>query len=533
VEFSTPSTILVSDVVGPGAVGQQPASDDVGVWVNALPLGSSLKSDIAALRLRNFPFKLGSASVTTAGTKYDSVKVQLGYDSANPFNAIMEFQSPSGAWIPYQHATGMNDPLTWFRIVVANFYTVSSSPRNGGGSNYFGNFISYLGGSYPSGWNLNSVTGKVGQSTKKGPDDTPPDTGATSVIQNTWDRSLIFASNDPRSTRFNFWIFTRDNAPALTAAENMILWSPLNIAAPYQKGLGGSSSLVQRKPAIFGSLYSPAQLSRNNNGSDAAISGTDNSSTRGNAGAETSYVDTDGLRRIADSGLFVNPDATVGNPFERLLDRPVILNRPFRSVGELGLVFRDNPWRTMDLFTSKSADSALLDIFAVQDSTQAVVSGRINLNTRNEDVLKALLTDFVVDPVTGVTYSPATASTLTTAISQFTSTNTLVNKSDLANLVSPYLSPSNGGTTSGNFASNDDQNIKLRRESFVRALSDVTQTRTWNLLVDVIAQAGRYSQGSTALNEFTVEGERRYWLHIAIDRFTGEVLERNIEVVTE
>jgi len=530
--FSTPSTILMSDVVGLGPAGQQPANDS-GVWVNALPLGNLLKSDVAALRLRNFPFKLGSTSVTTPAPKYDGVKVQLGYDSANPFNATMEFQSLSGAWIPYQHATGMNDPLTWFRIFVANFFVVSSSPRQGGGNTYFANFISYLGGGYPSGWGLNSGNGKVGQSTKNGPDDTPPGTGATSMIQNTWDRSLIFASNDPRSTRFNFWIFTRDSAPVLTAAENMILWSPSNIAAPYQKGLGGSSSLVQRKPTIFGTLYSPAQLSRNNNGSDAAIAGTDNSSTRGNAGVETSYVDSDGLRRIADSGLFVNPDATVGNPFARALDRPAILNRPFRSVGELGSVFRDNPWRTMDLFTAKSADSALLDIFTVQDSTEAVVAGRINLNTRNEDVLKALLTDSVVDPVTGTTYSPAIASTLTTAISQLTSTNKMVNKSDLANLVSPYLSPSNGGTTSGNFASNDDQNIKLRRESFVRALSDVTQTRTWNLMVDVIAQAGRYSQGSTALNEFTVEGERRYWLHIAIDRFTGEVLERNIEVVTE
>jgi len=313
----------------------------------------------------------------------------------------------------------------------------------------------------------------------------------------------------------------------------MILWSPSNIAAPYQKGLGGTSSLVQRKPNIFGTLYSPAQLSRNNNGSDMAIAENDNSSTRGNAGVDTSYVDNDGLRRISDSGLYVNSDATIGNPFDRVLDRPVILNRPFRSVGELGLVFRDNPWRTMDLFTAKSADSALLDIFTVQDSTQAVVAGRINLNTRNEDVLKSLLTDFVVDPVAGTTYSPASTSTLTTAISQFTSTNKLVNKSELANLVSPYLSPSNGSTTSGNFASNDDQNLKVRRESFVRALSDVSQTRTWNLMVDVIAQAGRYSQGSTALNEFTVEGERRYWLHIAIDRFTGEVLERNIEVVTE
>lgn len=533
--FSTPSTILQTDLIAPGNNSELPSTDDAGVWVNALPLGVSLKADVGALRLRNFPFKLGSQSKTTTNQQLANLKVQLGYNNDSPFNASMEFQAPSGAWIPYQFATGMNDPVSWFRVYVANLtQVVSASPRRNSppSGDFFANYLTPLGGENPTGWNFEPVSGRISVD-RKGPLDTPAGTGRIAVIQNTWERSLIFAANDPRSTRFNFWVFTRSGVQDVNLAAEMSLWSNAN-ASTYPRGLGGvDGTRVQRKPTIFGSNYFPAQLSRNNNGSDTAIAGSDNSSTRGNAGMDTSYVDSDGLRRIGDSGLYANSDPSVGNPFARSLDRPSILNRPFRSVGELGLVFRDNPWRTMDLFTAKSADSALLDIFTVQDSTQAVVAGRINLNTRNQDVLKALLTDSIVDPVTGTTYSPTIASTLTTAISQFTSTNKLVNKSDLANLVSPYLSPSNGSTTSANFGSNDDQNIKLRRESFVRALSDVTQTRTWNLMVDVIAQAGRYSQGSTALNEFTVEGERRYWLHIAIDRFTGEVLERNIEVVTE
>jgi len=47
-------------------------------------------------------------------------------------------------------------------------------------------------------------------------------------------------------------------------------------------------------------------------------------------------------------------------------------------------------------------------------------------------------------------------------------------------------------------------------------------------MIDVIAQTGRSVNGG-----FIVEGERRYWVHVAIDRFTGEVLERSSELVAE
>ena len=42
---------------------------------------------------------------------------------------------------------------------------------------------------------------------------------------------------------------------------------------------------------------------------------------------------------------------------------PIMLNRPFRNVAELGYAFRDLPWKTVDFFTDKSADAGLLDIF--------------------------------------------------------------------------------------------------------------------------------------------------------------------------
>jgi hypothetical protein len=44
---------------------------------------------------------------------------------------------------------------------------------------------------------------------------------------------------------------------------------------------------------------------------------------------------------------------------------------------------------------------------------------------------------------------------------------------------------------------------------------------------------GRYAPSETNLTKFNVEGEQRYWVHVAIDRFTGQVIDKQIEVVNE
>ncbi len=82
-------------------------------------------------------------------------------------------------------------------------------------------------------------------------------------------------------------------------------------------------------------------------------------------------------------------------------------------------------------------------------------------------------------------------------------------------------------------ASNDNQAVKARREVVPRAISSVSQTRVWNVLIDVVAQSGRYAPGETDLRKFNVQGEQHYWIHVAIDRFTGQVLDKQIEVVNE
>ena len=74
------------------------------------------------------------------------------------------------------------------------------------------------------------------------------------------------------------------------------------------------------------------------------------------------------------------------------------------------------------------------------------------------------------------------------------------------------------------------------KESIARALAEVGQARTWNLMIDVIAQTGKYAPGTLTVNDstkFIVQGEKRYWLHIALDRDDGTVLGTQLEEVIE
>jgi hypothetical protein len=81
-------------------------------------------------------------------------------------------------------------------------------------------------------------------------------------------------------------------------------------------------------------------------------------------------------------------------------------------------------------------------------------------------------------------------------------------------------------------SSQNNQTVKARREVIPRAISSVSQTRVWNLLIDVVGQSGRYKPNATSLeDDFIVEGEQHYWVHVSIDRFTAEVIDRQVEVV--
>jgi hypothetical protein len=209
----------------------------------------------------------------------------------------------------------------------------------------------------------------------------------------------------------------------------------------------------------------------------------------------------------------------------------------------MGYAFRDVPWKTLNLFSSDSGDAGLLDAFSVNDNE--ILAGNVNLNTRQPSVLQALLagtlrseySDLVTaNPalIDGTSGSNSMASQIATFITQWTSsTNSskgpLLNRSELATKIV--------ADSSFPIANNSDY-IKTRREATIRALGEAGQTRTWNLLIDVIAQAGRYpasitSSGTNQLSQFLVNGECRYWVHLAIDRFTGEVIDEIVEPVYE
>ena len=86
-------------------------------------------------------------------------------------------------------------------------------------------------------------------------------------------------------------------------------------------------------------------------------------------------------------------------PFTQSQSRPLLLHRPFRSVAELGYVFRDLPWKNLDFFTPESGDAGLLDIFCINEtaSPTSLVAGKVNLNTPQAPVLAAIISGAYVD----------------------------------------------------------------------------------------------------------------------------------------
>ena len=233
-------------------------------------------------------------------------------------------------------------------------------------------------------------------------------------------------------------------------------------------------------------------------------------------------------------------DATV-NPPSKLVSsgtasfpaearRPVVLNRPFRSVGELGFVFRDQTFKSLDFWSPTSADSGLLDLFSVTDKP-AVIAAQINPNAASAPVFKAIFAGIAKSDALGVQLSGTDANTLSAAmVAEISGSGPYLNRSNLVDRMGAVISnkfPS-GITATSSWAN------KAYAEAPVRALADVTNTRTWNLMIDVVAQTGSFPQKSGDLNRsFVVQGERRYWLHVAIDRFTGEVVSQQLEPVYE
>jgi hypothetical protein len=366
---------------------------------------------------------------------------------------------------------------------------------------------------------------------------------------------FYYAHVDPRTDRFGTtlgqWLYAQ---PSLQA--------PLvpTTATPAQNIPGGSIR-QDAYTAFPGYDYFPLSsagftyASGTTPGANSSIFGNfrmgfldDNSPDASPSPSNPWYSDPDGIARAADGAYATE----TGSPFDGrplssafpAVSRPIILNRPFRTVGELGYVFRDLPWKSIDFFTPwintgsvniGSGDSALLDTFCVNETAatpgSSLAAGAVNLNTRQAPVLQAIIAGALKDTPTPTTISGGTSSdanTVANAIVSWTSSASpkgpFVNRSDLVTKASSILMGSAAAT---------DSQIKLHRESALRALSNVGTARTWTLMIDVISQVGRYPSGATSLSQFVAEGEKRYWLHISIDRYTGQIIDRSIEPVYE
>jgi hypothetical protein len=209
-----------------------------------------------------------------------------------------------------------------------------------------------------------------------------------------------------------------------------------------------------------------------------------------------------------------------------------VMNHAFSNVGEFGygIVTSVAGLPTLDFITAASSDAPALDFFGYDPVSSSYPRvGIVNLNTKNAPVLAAIIKGAA--PTDGAsTYVNQTAATnAAQAIVTATTAQPALTRADVARLA---------GAAGGQIGASEEQ-----KETIARALAEVGQTRTWNLLIDVIAQTGRYAPGTNGVanasnaNKFTVEGEKRYWLHIALGRdlVSGQVdvLGTQLEEVTQ
>jgi hypothetical protein len=311
-----------------------------------------------------------------------------------------------------------------------------------------------------------------------------------------------------------------------------------------------------------------------------------NNSTTGDGPQPTYYADPDGVARGA-MGNYQTPSGTipaadtVGLPLATSYpagtvasttgtyqgeSRPYFLHRPFRSVAELGYAFSGTPWKNIDFFTPQSGDAALLDLFTINETPpessnpNELVAGTVNLNTHQAPVLQALLSGAYVDEAADTAFPPITgseANSMLTSASGLISrtTNTATGQGPLQNLSElvgrwndslasggtndyaiAYTGPS--GDLTNVYASafsapslETMQNVQRFRESFIRPLAAVGNTRVWNLMIDLVAQNGQYPATATGFDNFLVNCEQRYWIHEAVDRYTGQIVDQSVETV--
>jgi len=380
---------------------------------------------------------------------------------------------------------------------------------------------------------------------------------------------------DPRTSRWGFHYGEYFNyKPFISTTDNTVATERPG------SGIGEGTHFGARKDAgIWGTVAANAPGNgKDTKGFQSAYWAENSVRKTAQTGADDGFryiYDPDGVVRRAMGGYATDAtnggdasgsNSTIGLPLATGNDdsRPTLLHRPFRSVAELGYAFRDSPWGNIDFSFPESGDAALLDVFCVNETADpgGLVAGRVSLNTRQAPVLQALLTGTLLnkDAAALPVYTQAMAAELAAKLVARTSPSAttkgygpLASRADLVGVWTYGTNPATAATAlktapdPGAYFSGFSADIGTgtqmkgtaaallprQREAALRALADSGTVRAWNLLIDLVAQNGRFGKAARNAADFTVEGEKHYWLHIAIDRFTGKILDSQLEVAKE
>jgi hypothetical protein len=252
----------------------------------------------------------------------------------------------------------------------------------------------------------------------------------------------------------------------------------------------------------------------------------------------------------ANGGACVGSQAPAPTPVRGGPTPTQVLNRSLSTVGEFSYGIDTS---IAGVPTAKFWDSStsppfqfapVLDFFSYNPVSSAYPrAGIVNLYTKNAPVIAAMLKATLKNetltspPATGVVsqteaMNAAIAIVIATQSVLAGTASPAVQQTDLTRAIAGRLA--NVGSTAAGWSSDE------QKEAIARGLAEMGQTRTWNLLIDVIAQTGKYKPNASDLtgSNFVVEGEKRYWLHIALGRDLNsdgsvDVLGTQLEEVVE
>jgi hypothetical protein len=376
---------------------------------------------------------------------------------------------------------------------------------------------------------------------------------------------------DPRSNRGG--MLFADSHPNMVAQESnrTAFWSSREWREGRTLRFGAAGGLIP-DPQALEQLPSSNQLwNITENKYGTTLDRTDPSGVFYNTSASAyRYVDPDGIQRRGMGAYWTegslegqpmassDPDGTY--PFSANSDvranRPVMLNRAFRSIAEMGVVFRDSPWRNLDFFTVESGDAALLDFFCLNSKEDAddkslvptskegspIIAGKISLNSPHPEVISAAIRGVARemnsldngDPFTSESEVDKISQGLVDYVHSKSDGRPMRNPSELVgHPVSATEYEGFAETLSDLLSDSKDQKIQQRHEAVIRALADSGEGATWNLMIDLVAQSGKLTPAATGLKDFIVEGQKRYWVHVALDRTTGEIIDQQWEPAYE